>query len=149
MTVNANMVVLDAGMLRKRFIAIQGAKAVIGALLALVFLGLAGPPDPLEAVAVAALLAPAFLAVLGFTSLSLPRLEEMGLILFAGLIGYLAVLTGGVVSPLVVWFVLVPAEAALVGGRSMVVRAGFAAGVAFLVVASLAAADMLPPSRLT
>ena len=149
MTVNANMVVLDAGMLRKRFIAIQGAKAVIGALLALVFLGLAGPPDPLEAVAVAALLAPAFLAVLGFTSLSLPRLEEMGLILFAGLIGYLAVLTGGVVSPLVVWFVLVPAEAALVGGRSMVVRAGFAAGVAFLVVASMAAADVLPPSRLT
>ena len=55
-------------------------------------------------------------------------LEQAGLALFAVLIGYLAVLTGGVVSPLVVWFALVPAEAALAGGRRAVVRAGFAAG---------------------
>jgi cell cycle sensor histidine kinase DivJ len=87
--------------------------------------------------------------LLALTPLSLSMLEQTGLILFAGLIGYLAELTGGVVSPLVVWFALVPAEAALTGDRSQVVRAGFAAGVAFLVVAGMAAADVLPPSRLT
>jgi cell cycle sensor histidine kinase DivJ len=54
-----------------------------------------------------------------------------------------------VVSPFVVWFALVPAEAALAGGRAQVVRAGFAAGVALLIVASIQAADLLPPSRLT
>ena len=51
-------------------------------------------------------------------------LEQIGLAGFAALIGYLALLTGGVVSPLVVWFALVPAEAALAGGRPAVVRAG-------------------------
>jgi two-component system, cell cycle sensor histidine kinase DivJ len=61
----------------------------------------------------------------------------------------LAGLTGGGTSPLRVWFVLVPGEAALTGGRSQVVRAGIAAGAAFLVLASMAAADMLPSSRLT
>jgi cell cycle sensor histidine kinase DivJ len=87
--------------------------------------------------------------LLGFLPISLARLEQTGLILFAALIGYLAALTGGVMSPLVVWFALVPAEAALAGGRADVVRAGFAAAAAFLVVASLEAADMLPVSRLT
>ena len=99
--------------------------------------------------ALAGLLAPAVLALLGFTPIALERLEQAGLILFASLIGYLAILTGGVVSPLVVWFALVPAEAALAGGRAQVVRAGFAAGVAFLVVAGIQAAELLPLSRLT
>jgi cell cycle sensor histidine kinase DivJ len=139
----------DAKALRRRFIAVQAAKGAVGAGLALGFAGLVGRPDSAETVAMAGLAAPLALALLGFLPISLPRLEQAGLILFAGLIGYLAALTGGVISPLVVWFALVPAEAALVGGRSQVVRAGFAAAAAFLVVASLEAADMLPLSRLT
>ena len=135
--------------LRRRFIAVQAAKAGIGVLLALGFYALAGRPDAAETVALAGLLTPGLLALAGFLPIPLSRLEQAGLILFAGLIGYLAALTGGVVSPLVVWFALVPAEAALAGGRAQVVRAGLAAGAAFLVVASLAAADMLPASRLT
>ncbi len=135
--------------LRRRFILVQAAKAGAGAMLARGLAALAGRPDPAEWVAIAGLLAPALLALLGFTPIALERLEQAGLILFAGLIGYLAVLTGGMLSPLVVWFALVPAEAALAGGRAQVVRAGFAAGVALLVVASVQAADLLPASRLT
>ena len=52
-------------------------------------------------------------------------------------------------SPLVVWFALVPAEAALAGGRPAVVRAGIAAAAALLVVAGVEAFGDLPPSRLT
>ena len=134
---------------RRRFIAVQTAKAGVGAAMAAGFYVFAGRPDTAETIAVAGLLAPVFLALLGFLPLPLAILEQAGLILFAALIGYLAALTGGVTSPLIVWFVLVPVEAALTGGRSQVVRAGIAAGAAFLVLASMAAADMLPSSRLT
>ena len=126
----------------------QAAKGAVGAGLALGFAAVVGRPDSAETAAMAGLAAPLGLALLGFLPISVPRLEQAGLILFAGLIGYLAALTGGVISPLVVWFALVPAEVALAGGRSQVVRAGFAAAAAFLVVASLEAADMLPLSRL-
>ena len=143
-----NTSTFDAKALRRRFIAVQAAKGAVGAVLALSFAGLVGRPGTAETVAMAGLAAPLVLALLGFLPISIPRLEQAGLILFAGVIGYLAALTGGVVSPLVVWFALVPAEAALAGGRSQVVRAGFAAAAAFLVVASLEAADMLPLSRL-
>jgi cell cycle sensor histidine kinase DivJ len=138
----------DTAGARRRFIAVQGAKAGIGLVMALGFWLLAGPPDLAEALAMLGLMAPGLLGLLGFTRLSLNALEQAGLILFAGLIGYLAALSGGVVSPLVVWFALVPAEAALTGNRGQVIRAGFAAGVAFAVVAGTAAAGLLPPSRL-
>jgi cell cycle sensor histidine kinase DivJ len=68
---------------------------------------------------------------------------------FALLIAYLAVLTGGVISPLTAWFLLVPAEAALAGGRSGVIRAGLVAVQAFAVVVVIQAMGALPPSRLT
>ncbi len=98
--------------------------------------------------AIAALLMPIVLALLGFSRIPLPLLEQAGLGIFAGMIGYLALLTGGVVSPLVVWFALVPAEAALSGGRPAVVRAGIAAAAVLLLVAGIEAAGALPPSRL-
>jgi two-component system, cell cycle sensor histidine kinase DivJ len=139
---------LDAKTLRRRFIAVHAAKGAVGAGLALGFAGLVGRPNSAELVAMAGLASPLLLALLGLLPVSITRLEQTGLILFAGVIGYLAALTGGVTSPLVVWFALVPAEAALAGGRSQVVRAGFAAAAAFLVVASLQASDMLPLSRL-
>jgi cell cycle sensor histidine kinase DivJ len=121
----------------------------MGVGLAAGFYVFVGRPDSAETIAIAGLLAPGFLALAGLLPLPLQMLEQAGLILFAALIGYLAALTGGVTSPLVIWFALVPFEAALTGGRSQVVRAGVAAGVAFLVVASMAAADVLPASRLT
>src|SRR5688572_27612381 len=115
---------------RRQFVAIQAAKAALGAVLGLGFFGVVGRPDMAEAIAMAGLMAPAILALLGLTRIPLALLEQASLASFAALIAYLAVLTGGVVSPLTVWFALVPAEAALAGARPAVTRAGIAAGLA-------------------
>jgi cell cycle sensor histidine kinase DivJ len=133
---------------RRLFVAVQSAKAALGAALALGFVGLVGRPDAAETVAIAGLLAPALLAVLAYTPISLALLEQASLAIFAALIGYLAALTGGVASPLVVWFALVPAEAALAGGRPAVMRAALAAIAALLAVAAIEALGALPASRL-
>jgi len=138
----------DMGGQRRRFAVVQAGKAAIGAVLALGFVALVGKPDLAEALAVAGLLAPGVLAALAFTRIPLAFLESASLAAFAGLIGYLVALTGGMSSPLVVWFALVPAEAALAGGRPAVVRAAAAAALALLVAAALQALGLLPSSRL-
>ncbi|HEX4634803.1 MAG TPA: ATP-binding protein [Rhizomicrobium sp.] len=134
---------------RRRFIRMQAAKAGLGGLLGLAFLLMVGRPDTLELVALSGFMIPASLALLALAPVSLSALEQIGLASFAGLIGYLAILTGGVVSPLVVWLVLVPAEAALTGGQPAVLRAGMVAGAAFLAVVATEALGWLPVSRLT
>jgi cell cycle sensor histidine kinase DivJ len=133
---------------RRRFIAVQAAKAGIGACLAFAFVVLVGRPDIGEIVAIAGLLAPGALALLAFTRLSLPALESASLAVFAALIGYLVALTGGMNSPLVVWFALVPAEAALSGGRPAVLRAAAAAALVLLAVVAVEFLHALPRSRL-
>jgi cell cycle sensor histidine kinase DivJ len=97
----------------------------------------------------AGLVMPGVLALLGLTAISLERLEQVGLAGFALLIGYLAVLSGGMASPLILWLLLVPAEAALTGGQSAVVRAGLAAGLTLMAVITIQASGLLPSSRLT
>ena len=138
----------DSRALRRLFISVQVSKAVLGAVLGLAFVSYVGRPDAAEAIAIAGLMAPAILALLAFTSIPLAWLEQAALAIFAVLIGYLAALTGGVLSPLVVWFALVPAEAALAGGRPAVLRAAGAAAVALVVVAAIGAVGALPVSRL-
>jgi cell cycle sensor histidine kinase DivJ len=133
---------------RQRFMRMQAAKAGLGALLGLIFFGIIGLPDGAELAALAGLLIPAGLALLALTQISLATLEQIGLASFAALIGYLAILTGGVVSPLVVWLMLIPAEAALTGGRSAVLRAGLVSGAAFLAVVGTEAIGILPASRI-
>jgi len=134
---------------RQRFMRMQFAKAGLGALLGLAFFVMIGTPDGAELVALSGFMIPACLALLALAPIPLSVLEQIGLAGFAGLIGYLAILTGGVVSPLVVWLVLVPAEAALTGGRPAVLRAGLLAGAAFLGVVVTEAMGWLPASRLT
>ncbi|HEU0161450.1 MAG TPA: ATP-binding protein [Rhizomicrobium sp.] len=140
-------------LVRRQFVLVQAAKAAVGAALGLAFFCVTGRPDGAELLALAGLLAPAGLALLGLTRIPLPVLEQAGLALFALLIGYLAVLTGGLASPLVIWFALVPAEAALTGAPAgsnrAVVRAGIAAGLVLLAVAALQGLALLPESRLT
>jgi cell cycle sensor histidine kinase DivJ len=137
------------GAQRRAFMLIQAAKAVVGGALGLCFFALIGRPDALELAAMAGLLMPGALALLGFSEIRLAVLEQIGLACFALLIGYLAILTGGVTSPLVVWLALVPAEAALIGGRPAVMRAGYAAAGALVCVAAVQALGFLPVSRLT
>jgi cell cycle sensor histidine kinase DivJ len=134
--------------LRRLFVTVQVSKAAVGAVLGLAFVSFVGRPDAAEAIAIAGLMAPAILALLAFTPMPLAVLEQAALAIFAVLIGYLAALTGGVLSPLVVWFALVPAEAALAGGRPAVLRAAGAASAALVVVAVIGALGALPVSRL-
>ena len=133
---------------RRLFALVQGGKALVGALLGLGFVLVIGRPDLFESLAIAGLIAPALLALAAWTKLNLAVLEQAGLALFAILIGYLAALTGGLQSPLLVWLVLVPAEAALAGGRRAVIGAGIGAA---LVLAGLVVVEItgyLPLSRL-
>jgi len=138
-----------SGAQRRAFVHIQAAKALVGVMLGLCFFGMVGRPDTLELIAMGGLLMPGALALLGLTEIRLQVLEQIGLACFALLIGYLAILTGGVTSPLVVWLALVPAEAALVGGRPAVMRAGVAAAMSLLAIAAVQAFGVLPASRLT
>jgi cell cycle sensor histidine kinase DivJ len=133
---------------RQRFAAIQAAKAAVGAGLAGLFVFFVGRPSVAEAVALAGLLMPGALALMSYTRISLAALETASLASFAGLIGYLVALTGGMSSPLLVWLALVPAEAALAGGRAAVWRAFAAAALALVAVALCQAMGLLPASPL-
>ncbi|MGH6890574.1 MAG: sensor histidine kinase [Rhizomicrobium sp.] len=120
----------------------------MGALLWLSYVELVGPPDVLETIALAGLLAPGALALLAITGVPLAILETASLACFAALIGFVVAITGGTRSPLLIWFALVPAEAALAGGRRAVLRAAAAAALAIVAVGAIEALDWLPPSRL-
>jgi two-component system, cell cycle sensor histidine kinase DivJ len=133
---------------RRLFANVQAGKGLVGLLLGVGFVVLIGRPDIFELTAMAGLVMPLFLALAAFTSLRLTMLEQAGLALSAMLIGYLCYLTGGLGSPLMVWLVLVPAEAALAGGRQAVARAGFAAALVLVALAIVQMMDFLPASRL-
>jgi len=133
---------------RRLFAGVQAGKGLVGLLLAAGFVFLVGRPDAFELAAMVGLVAPLLLALAARTSLPLPSLELAGLALSAVLIGYLAYLTGGLGSPLMVWLVLVPAEAALAGGRQAVARAGVAAAFVLVALAAFQMQGYLPLSRL-
>ncbi|MGH6828052.1 MAG: histidine kinase dimerization/phospho-acceptor domain-containing protein, partial [Rhizomicrobium sp.] len=138
----------DADLARRRFVAVQVAKGALGGLLWLAYVSLIGRPGLIELIALAGFLAPCVLAVLAATGISLEILESAALASFAALIGYMVGITGGMHSPLVVWFALVPAEAALAGGRTAVLRATAAAIIALCAVAAAEALHALPMTRL-
>jgi cell cycle sensor histidine kinase DivJ len=133
---------------RRRFAAIQATKAGFGAVLAAGYIVLFGRPDLSEAAAMVWLLAPAGLAALAFGPISLAALETISLASFALLVAYIVALTGGLLSPLVIWFALLPAEAALSGGRKAVWRATAVTAAAMLAVACVEGLHGLPPTRL-
>src|SRR5437016_1015427 len=134
--------------LRRQFAAVQLAKGGLGTLLWLAYAALVGRPHWADVVALAGFLSPCALALFGLLGVALPALETASLALFAALVGYMVGLTGGMHSPLLVWFALVPAEAALAGGRESVVRATAAAAVALCAVAIVDSSGGLPVSRL-
>ena len=134
---------------RRLFALVQGGKALVGAFLSLGFVLTIGRPDLAEGIALAGLMAPLLLMLAAMTPLPLALLEQAGLALFAVLIGYLAGLTGGLQSPLIVWLVLVPAEAALAGGRRSVIAGAIAAALVLGAIAAVQIFGTLPPSRLS
>jgi cell cycle sensor histidine kinase DivJ len=134
--------------MRRQFAAVQLAKAGLGTLLWLAYAALIGRPQPADIIALGGFLSPCLLALLAMLGVALPRLESASLALFAALVGYMVGLTGGMHSPLLVWFALVPAEAALAGGRDAVLRATVASALALCVVAIIESVGSLPASRL-
>ncbi len=133
---------------RQRFMRVQAAKGAAGALLAAGFIALAGRPDLIESIAIAALLSPALLALLAYSRISLFALETAAHAAFAAVVGYLVLITGGMASPLLIWFALVPAEAALSGGQRSALRAAIATVIALLSVGAAQALHFLPISQL-
>jgi len=133
---------------RRRFVRVQAAKGLVGALLAVAFTAIVVRPDATEFIAIALLTAPGILALLGLLRAPLPALETASHASFAAMVGYLVLITGGVSSPLTIWFALVPAEAALAGGRRPVMRAAAASLLALLAVGTFESFHMLPASRL-
>jgi cell cycle sensor histidine kinase DivJ len=134
----------DSARSRHRFARVQSMKALLGLCAALAYVMLAGRPGLRETIAAIGLFAPAGLAALAPTAIPLAALETVSLASFAALIGYLAVLTGGVQSPLMIWFALVPAEASLAGCRRPVWEAGGAAAVALLAVIAAQGLGLVP-----
>ncbi len=132
---------------RRRFVAVQAVKALLGAGLAGTYVALVARPGLLEALAAIGLSAPAVLAALALAGVSLAVLETASLASLALLIAYLALLTGGMHSPLVIWFALVPGEAALAGGRRAVWHAALATAGALFAVVLVQAAGVLPPFK--
>src|ERR1041385_3782805 len=133
---------------RRRFVRVQAAKGLVGALLAVAFTAIVVRPDATEFIAIALLTAPGILALLGLLRAPLPALETASHASFAAMVGYLVLITGGGSSPLTIWFALVPAEAALAGGRRPVMRAAAASLLALLAVGTFESFHMLPASRL-
>jgi two-component system, cell cycle sensor histidine kinase DivJ len=133
---------------RRLFAQVQAGKGLVGLVLGAGFVVLIGRPDIFEFLAMAGLVMPLALALVSFTAMQLTVLEQAGLALSAMLIGYLGYLTGGLGSPLMVWLVLVPAEAALAGGRQAVTRAGIAAALVLVTLAAVQMMGYLPVSRL-
>ena len=60
---------------RRRYVRVQAAKAGVGALLAIGFVALLGRPDAVQGTALAVLLAPAALALIGLCGVRLSILE--------------------------------------------------------------------------
>ncbi|MFL5237589.1 MAG: hypothetical protein ACJ8EL_08290, partial [Rhizomicrobium sp.] len=133
---------------RDRFIRVQAAKAGVGAILAIAYGALFGAPDAIDDIAIAALLCPAILAFAAVARAPLTILETAAQALFAATIAYLVLITGGAASPLLLWMVLVPAEAALSGGRRPVMRAAAASGIAVVAIGVAELFNLVPPSRL-
>jgi cell cycle sensor histidine kinase DivJ len=133
---------------RRQFVRVQAAKAAIGAVIALGFVALVGRPDLVEWIAILALLGPGILALLGLVRVPLWLLEAASQMAFAAMVGYLVLITGGTLSPLMIWFALVPAEAALAGGRRSAIRAAAAAALALICVGIVEALHALPEARL-
>jgi cell cycle sensor histidine kinase DivJ len=133
---------------RRRFVRTQITKGLPGLGLCLLYGALVGGPDWAEALVFIGLVAPLGLAGAAALPIPLATLESASLVELASLLGILAALTGGFSSPFLVWLVLVPFEAALIGRRGVVVFAAIVACTGVAIVTGLQHFAVLPPSRL-
>jgi cell cycle sensor histidine kinase DivJ len=133
---------------RQRFVRTQITKGLLGLFLCVLYAALVGGPDLAEALVFLGLIAPLGLAAAAALPIPLATLEAASLVELASLLAILAALTGGFSSPFLIWLVLVPFEAALIGRRGVVVFAAIIACAGVAGVTTLQHIGALPPSRL-
>jgi two-component system, cell cycle sensor histidine kinase DivJ len=124
------------------------ATRLFGGALALaafpIYLALWGAPSLIAAIAFAWLMTPIAIALFLSRTGRLDDAQILSVLSFSGLVAFLAVITGGPLSPLLAWIVVVPAEAALSGSRRVVAAAIAGAISAIAVVCALAAGGLIP-----
>lgn len=109
-----------------------------------IYLALVGRPSLLGAIAFLWLLSPIAIAVLVSRTGRLATAQLISGVNFAGLVTYCAWATGGLVSGLLPWLVVVPLEAALATDRRTVVWSAAAAGLGLCVLAVLTGLGLVP-----
>ncbi len=109
-----------------------------------IYLALFGRPSLLGAIAFLWLLSPIAIAVLVSRTGRLATAQLISGVNFAGLVTYCAWATGGLVSGLLPWLVVVPLEAALATDRRTVVWSAAAAGLGLCVLAVLTGLGLVP-----
>jgi len=109
-----------------------------------IYLALVGRPSLLGAIAFLWLLSPIAIAVLVSRTGRLATAQLISGVNFAGLVTYCAWATGGLVSGLFPWLVVVPLEAALATDRRTVVWSAAAAGLGLCVLVVLTGLGLVP-----
>ena len=109
-----------------------------------IYLALVGRPSLLGAIAFLWLLSPIAIAVLVSRTGRLATAQLISGVNFAGLVIYCAWATGGLVSGLLPWLVVVPLEAVLATDRRTVVWSAAAAGLGLCVLAVLTGLGLVP-----
>ena len=109
-----------------------------------IYLALVGRPSLLGAIAFLWLLSPIVIAVLVSRTGRLATAQLISGVNFAGLVTYCAWATGGLVSGLLPWLVVVPLEAALATDRRTVVWSAAAAGLGLCVLVVLTGLGLVP-----
>ncbi|HWJ72087.1 MAG TPA: PAS domain-containing sensor histidine kinase [Kaistia sp.] len=119
--------------------------AGLAALMAMpLWLAFAGLPSPAIAVAFLWLVTPLPIAAFLSRTGRYADAHLLSALSLTGLVGWIAAFTGGLASPALAWFAVVPAEAALSGSRRVVISAAALAAAALAILWALASAGLSP-----
>jgi cell cycle sensor histidine kinase DivJ len=107
-----------------------------------------GPADLVTSIAFLFLWAPLFIGMAVRMGWPLEDGQAASAACLCGFVTVLALMTGGVTSPVLPWLMVVPVEAAVSGRSQATMRAAILAVSAFFLCATLSMMGWLPPSRL-
>ncbi len=128
------------------------ATRLVPGLLALsalpLYLAFLGVPGPVEAIAFGWLVMPIAIAFYLSRTGAYAQAHLLSAVSLTGIVGIVAMLSGGLTSFAVIWFALVPAEAVLSGSRRVVTAAGAMVVSAVALIAVLHQTGWLPAAGL-
>ncbi len=130
------------------FIASHLAAGLLALLALTAFLAVAGRPSLAAAIAFLWLAAPLPIAFFLSRTGRLAAAQFLSSAALAGFLAYVATLTGGLASPVILWFAVIPAEAALAGSKRITAVSALVAGAALAAVALVDFGGLLPVARM-